>query len=81
VRDVKTRKTPPNNSKRSHSTPATRANTNMTMFKFIEQLKQVTKEQFNPLDKSNSMSKLFNKNQNAINTITTLQRYPQKIET
>jgi hypothetical protein len=33
------------------------------------------------LDKSNDMSKLFDKNRNAINNITTLQRYPQKIKT
>ena len=38
---------------------------------FIEQLKQVTKEQLNPLDKTTGMSKLFDKNQNTINTITT----------
>ena len=31
----------------------------------------MAKEQFNPLDKSNGMSNLFDKNQNAINTITT----------
>ena len=59
----------------------TRTNTNMMTFKFIEQLKQVVEEQINPLDKSNDMSKLFDKNRNAINNITTLQRYPQKIET
>ena len=56
-------------------------NTNMMMFKFIEQLKQVVEEQINPLDKSNDMSKMFDKNRNAINNITTLQRYPQKIKT
>ena len=46
--------------------------------KFIEQLKQVAKEQFNPLDKNNSMSKLFKKNQNTINTITTQHAYDYK---
>jgi len=45
------------------------------VIKFIEQLKQVAKEQFNPLDKTNGMSKLFEKNQNAINTITTQHAY------
>ena len=45
------------------------------VIKFIEQLKQVAKEQFNPLDKTNSMSKLFDKNQNTINTITMQDAY------
>ena len=46
--------------------------------KFIEQLKQMAKEQFNPLDKNNGMSKLFEKNQNTINTITTQHAYDYK---
>ncbi len=41
------------------------------VIKFIEQLKQVAKEQFNQLDKTNGMSKLFDQNRNTINTITT----------
>ncbi len=41
------------------------------IIKLIKQLKQVAKEQINPLDKTNSMSKLFDRNRNAINTITT----------
>jgi len=48
------------------------------VIKFIEQLKQVAKEQFNPLDKTNGMSKLFEKNQNTINTITTQHAYDYK---
>ena len=32
------------------------------VIKFIEQLKQVAKEQFNPLDKKNGMFKLFDRN-------------------
>ena len=48
------------------------------VIKFIEQLKQVAKEQFNPLDKTNGMSKLFDKNWNAINTITTQDNYDYK---
>jgi len=48
------------------------------VIKFIEQLKQVAKEQFNPLDKTNGMSKLFDKNQNTINTITTQDAYDYK---
>ena len=36
------------------------------VIKFIEQLKQVAKEQFNPLDKTKGMSKLFEKHQNTI---------------
>ena len=45
------------------------------VIKFIEQLKQVAKEQFNPLDKKNGMIKLFDKNQNFINIITTEGAY------
>jgi Asp-tRNA(Asn)/Glu-tRNA(Gln) amidotransferase C subunit len=45
------------------------------VIKFIEQLKQVAKEQFNPLDKTNGMSKLFDKNQNTLNTITMQDAY------
>jgi hypothetical protein len=45
------------------------------VIKFIEQLKQVAKEQFNPLDKTNGMSKLFDKNQN---TITMQDAYDYK---
>ena len=45
------------------------------VIKFIEQLKQVAKEQFNPLDKKNGMFKLFKRNQNFINTITTQDAY------
>ena len=41
------------------------------VIKLIKQLKQVAKEQFNTLDKTNSMSKLFDRNRNTINTITT----------
>ena len=41
------------------------------VIKFIKQLKQVAKEQFNPLDKKNEIFKLFERNQNFINTITT----------
>jgi hypothetical protein len=48
------------------------------IIKFIKQLKQVAKEQFNPLDKNNGMSKLFEKNQNTINTITTQHAYNYK---
>ena len=48
------------------------------VIKFIEQLKQVAKEQFNPLDKINGMSKVFEKNQNTINTITTQHAYNYK---
>jgi hypothetical protein len=44
----------------------------------IKQLKQVAKEQFNPLDKTNSMSKLFDRNRNTINTITTQDAYDYK---
>jgi hypothetical protein len=45
------------------------------LIKFIEQLKQVAKEQFNPLDKKNGMFKLFGRTQNFINTITTQDVY------
>ena len=45
------------------------------VIKFIKQLKQVAKEQFNPLDKKNGMIKLFDKNQNFINLITTKDAY------
>jgi hypothetical protein len=48
------------------------------VIKFIKQLKQVAKEQFNPFDKTNGMSKLFEKNQNTINTITTQHAYDYK---
>jgi hypothetical protein len=48
------------------------------VIKFIEQLKQVAKEQFNPLDKTNGMSKLFEKAQNTINSITTRHAYDYK---
>ena len=48
------------------------------VIKFIEQLKQVAKEQFNPLDKTNGMSKLFEKTQNTINSITTRHAYDYK---
>jgi len=48
------------------------------VIKFIEQLKQVAKEQFNPLDKNNGMSKLFDKNRNTINNITTKDAYDYK---
>ena len=48
------------------------------VIKFIEQLKQLAKEQFNPLDKTNGMSKLFDRNQNAINAITTQDAYNYK---
>ena len=48
------------------------------VIKFIEQLKQVAKEQFNPLDKMNGMTKLFDRNQNAINTITMQDAYDYK---
>ncbi len=41
------------------------------VIKQLKQLKQVAKEQFNPLDKTNGMSKLFEKTQNTINSITT----------
>jgi hypothetical protein len=33
------------------------------VIKFIKQLKQVAKEQFNPLNKANGMGKLFDRNQ------------------
>jgi len=45
------------------------------VIKFIKQLKQVAKEQFNPLEKTNGMSKLFEKNRNTINSITTQHAY------
>ena len=45
------------------------------VIKFTKKLKQVAKEQFNPLDKTNNMSKLFDKNQNTINTITMQDAY------
>ena len=45
------------------------------LIKFIKQLKQVAKEQFNPLDKKNGMFKLFERNQNFINTITMQDAY------
>jgi hypothetical protein len=48
------------------------------VIKFIEQLKQVAKEQFNPLDKTNGMSKLFEQNRNTINAITTQDAYNYK---
>jgi len=48
------------------------------VIKIIEQLKQVAKEQFNPLDKTNGMSKLFEKNQNTINSITTQHAHDYK---
>ena len=48
------------------------------VIKFIEQLKQVAKEQFNPVDKTNGMSKLFDRNKNTINTITTQDAYNYK---
>jgi hypothetical protein len=48
------------------------------VIKFIERLKQVAKEQFNPLDKTNGMSKLFDQNKNTINTITTQDAYDFK---
>ena len=48
------------------------------VIKFIKQLKQVAKEQFNPLDKTNGMSKLFDNNQNTINTITMQDAYDYK---
>jgi hypothetical protein len=48
------------------------------VFKFIKQLKQVAKEQFNPLDKNNGISKLFKKNQKTINNITTKDAYDYK---
>ena len=48
------------------------------VIKFIEQLKQVAKEQFNPLDKTNGMCNLFEKNQNTINTITMQHAYNYK---
>jgi hypothetical protein len=48
------------------------------VIKLIEQLKQVTKEQFNPLDKTNGMCKLFEKTQNTINSITTQHAYNYK---
>ncbi len=53
------------------------------VIKFIEQLKQVAKEQFNPLDKNNGMSKLFDKNRNTINNITkpTFEISAQKMAT
>ena len=35
----------------------------------------MAKEQFNPLDKTNGMSKLFNKTTNTINSITTKDAY------
>ena len=47
------------------------------VIKFIKQLKQVAKEHFNPLDKTNNMSKLFNRNQNT-NTITMQDTYDYK---
>ena len=49
------------------------------VIKFIEQLKQVAKEQFNPLDKTNGMSKLSEKNRNTINSITTQHATTTKI--
>jgi hypothetical protein len=45
------------------------------VIKFIKQLKQVAMEQFNPLDKKNRMFKLFQRNQNFINTITMQDMY------
>ena len=48
------------------------------IIKFIKQLKQVAKEQFSPLDKTNGMSKLFDNNQNTINTITMQDAYDYK---
>ena len=48
------------------------------VIKFIEQLKQVAKEQFNPLDKISGISKLFEQNRNTINTITTQDAYDYK---
>ena len=48
------------------------------VIKFIEQLRQVDKKQFNPLDKTNSMRKLFGKNPKAINTITLQDAYNYK---
>jgi hypothetical protein len=45
------------------------------VIKFIQQLKQVAKEQCNPLDKKNGMFKLFIGNQHFINTITTQDVY------
>ena len=45
------------------------------VIKFIKQLKQASKEQFNPLDKKNGMFKLFERNQNFINTITMQDTY------
>ena len=48
------------------------------VIKFIKQLKQVVKEQFNPLDKTSGMSKLFDNNQNTINTITMQDAYDYK---
>jgi hypothetical protein len=48
------------------------------VIKFIKQLKLVAKEQFNPLDKSNGMSKLFEQSRNTINTITTQVAYDYK---
>ena len=48
------------------------------VIKFIEQLKQVAKEQFNPVDKTNGMSKLLDQNKNTINTITTQDAYNYK---
>ena len=38
----------------------------------------MAKEQFNPLDKTNGMSKLVNQNRNTINTITTQDAYDYK---
>jgi hypothetical protein len=43
--------------------------------KYIDQLKQAAKEMFNPLDKTNGMSKLFDKATNDINSITTQDVY------
>ena len=48
-----------------------RANTNTMMSSSSSSNSNKWQEHFNPLDKTNGMSKLFDKNQNAINTITT----------